>query len=433
LDEFDRYRSRTRASADLYGRATKVMPGGICHTIRFFEPYPIYVEEARGARMRDVDGNEYVDFWMGHGALILGHTPGTVIEGLRDQARRGCHWGTVNRLQVELAELLVDVLPSAELVRFCNTGAEATTYACRLARGYTGRRKIAKIEGGWHGFNPDLMASIHHPLGQTESLGLNRATEDTLSLPFNDIESSLKILDENRGDLAAVILEPVLGSGGFIPAELEYLKALREATANQDALLIYDEVITGFRLSIGGAQQHFGIIPDLTTLGKILGGGLPVGAIAGREDVLGMSDAVGRARGDFVAIGGGTFSGNPMTMRAGLETLGYLKSHPEIYERIGRFGQRARHEIESRLVVDGRHVICTGIGSLFRTHFAFEKDEIRSARDAFERTDRDLQKWFKIAMANRGIFLVEGGGAVSAAHCDADMAVLEEACESLSP
>jgi len=407
------------------------MPGGVCHAIRYFPPHPFYVNKAKGSRIWDADGNEYVDFWMGHGALILGHTPQPILEAIREQILLGCQWGIVNELEVELAELVAKLVPCAEMVRFCNTGAEATMYACRLARGFTGRNKVAKIEGGWHGYNSDLLAYIHDPLDVAESLGLSdQALSTIIPLPFNDVEHSLSRIRGNRGDLAAIIVEPVLGSGGFVPADVDYLRALREAADEVGCLLIFDEVITGFRLSLGGAQEYFGVVPDLAALGKILGGGMPIGAVVGREEVLQISDSTKLPKGRAVSIGGGTFSCNPISMRAGLETLRYLSSHRGLYRRIGDLGQRARQDIEANLAVDRRYVTCTGIESLFRTHFTFEEDaSLRSAKDFFHKTDRDLQNWFKIAMANRGIFFVAGEGRTSTAHTDADLKLLKEACQ----
>ncbi len=434
LAEVDEYTRRTRRSARLFARARELIPGGVCHSIRYFPPYPFYAKRAKGSRIWDVDGNEYVDFWMGHGALILGHTPQRVLEAIRDQVMLGCQWGIVNELEVELAELVTKLVPCAEMVRFCNTGAEATMYACRLARGFTGRTKVAKIEGGWHGYNSDLLAFVHDPLEVSESLGLqDEARSAIVSLPFNDVEGSLTRVRENAGDLAAIIVEPVLGSGGFIPADVDYLRALREAADEAGCLLIFDEVITGFRLSPGGGQEYFGVAPDLATLGKILGGGMPIGAVVGREEVMRISDSTKLPKGKAVSIGGGTFSCNPISMRAGLETLRYLSSHTGLYRRVGDLGKRARRYIEANLSVDKRYVSCTGIESLFRTHFTFEEDvSLRSARDVFEKTDKDLHNWFKIAMANRGIFFVAGEGRTSTAHTAADLKLLKEACQDAS-
>ncbi len=426
------YQARTKASARLYKKAKKLFPGGVCHGVRHFAPHPFYAARAKGSRIWDVDDNEYVDFWMGHGALILGHTPGPVVRSLRRQVLTGCQWGVVNSLQIELAQLVSEAVPCAEMVRFCNTGAEATMYACRLARGFTGRNKIAKIEGGWHGYNTDLLAYVHEPLDVPESLGLPDGTQKNIvPLPYNDVEASLDRLRRERKDLAAIIAEPVLGSGGFVPAEIDYLRALREAADDSSSLLIFDEVITGFRLSLGGGQEYFGITPDLATLGKILGGGMPIGAVVGRQDILDLSDPT-RAKGTGVGMGGGTFSCNPLTMVAGLETLRYLSSRKDLYLRLGRMGRKARRIIQQSLTVKDRYVVCTGIESLFRTHFAYgDRFTPRSFREVLEKTDRALQGWFKIAMANRGIFVVEGGGSISAAHKETDLKVLEEACANL--
>jgi len=284
MTEFsDEYTQKTSRSKKLFERAMKVMPGGVCHNIRYFPPYPLYIDGqkgAKGSKIYDVDGNELIDFWMGHYTMILGHAP-PFINALKEQLEYGTHWGIVNDLQVELAELVNKLVPCAEMIRFGVSGTEATMYAVRLARAYTKRRIIAKVEGGWHGGNTDLSVAIHQPYDKPDSAGLlSEATKYTIGLPFNDIEVTSQILRKHKDDLAAVIIEPVVGAGGFIPAEKDYLKALRELTEEFDGELIFDEIITGFRLALGGAQEFYGIIPDLATFGKILGGGMPIGGIS---------------------------------------------------------------------------------------------------------------------------------------------------------
>ncbi|TET60535.1 aminotransferase class III-fold pyridoxal phosphate-dependent enzyme, partial [Candidatus Aerophobetes bacterium] len=266
------YRTRTPESEKLFERAKKVMAGGVCHNIRYFPPYPFYIKEARGSKVWDVDGNEYIDLWMAHYEAILGHSPEIIVNEVSRILSKGMHWGLVNEYQVELAELICQVVPSAEKVRFCCSGTEATMYAVRLARAFTGKSVILKVEGGWHGANTDLSVAIHSPYEEKESAGLlPEVSRYTKSIPFNDVEGSLRIMRQNAENLAAVLIEPVPGQG-YVPAESGYLEALREEARKLDALLIFDEVIDGFRLSLGGAQEKYGITPDLTTLGKILGG-----------------------------------------------------------------------------------------------------------------------------------------------------------------
>ena len=420
------YRKRSPRSREAYERARKVLPGGVCHAIRHFPPYPFFVTSAKGTQIEDVDGNRYVDYWMGHCALLLGHGHPRVLEALRSQMEDGLHWGIVNPWQVELAEAVVRMVPCAEEVRFCNTGAEATSYAVRLARGATGRSTVLKAEGGWHGYCTDLLKAVHFPVERPESQGLPASLDrDVSTFPFNDIEGATAAIREAE-DLAAVIVEPVLGAGGAIPAEPAFLRALQEETRERDALLIFDEVITGFRLAPGGGQEHYGIVPDLVTLGKILGGGLPVGAVAGRRDLLELTRPGGR-----VAIGGGTFSCNPMTMRAGLATLTYAEDHPGLYEHIDRLGERVRRSGEAALVDAGIEAVATGVGSLFQFHFLEEEGvEIRSAADVYAHTDRARgEEEFKLRLANEGVYTMHGGGCISLPHTDEEVRGFAEALQ----
>jgi len=284
---FDVYRRRTPSSERLFKRAKAVMPGGVSHNIHYFPPYPFFLKEAKGSKIYDVDGNEYIDLWMGHYTHILGHHPPIVVQAIEKQIKEGIHWGIVFEKQVEWAELVQELVPCAEMVRFCCSGTEATMYAVRLARAWTGKKTILKIAGGWHGANPDLSVGIKMPYEREESLGLLSELQDyTKTILFNDLSQTLDTIHQHRADLAGIILEPVVGEGGFSPATEEYLRMLRAETERLHALLIFDEVISGFRLALGGAQERFGIIPDLTTLGKVMGGGFPVGALVGKKEIL---------------------------------------------------------------------------------------------------------------------------------------------------
>src|SRR5512139_311932 len=342
---FDAYRLKTPFSENLFNRAKKVMPGGISHNIHYFPPYPFFVKKTKGSKIWDVDGNEYVDLWMGNYTHILGHRSRVVIHAIEKQLKEGIHWGMVYKKQIEWAELIRELVPSAEMVRFCCSGTEATMYAVRLARGFTGKKTILKIAGGWHGANPDLSLGIKMPYDREESLGLfPELHKYTKVIPFNDLPGSIRVILQNKKNLAGIILEPIIGEGGFNPATKEYLQILRSETKKLGALLIFDEVISCFRVALGGAQERFNIIPDLTTLGKIVGGGLPVGALVGKREILEKtSPEKKRNKWEKILIGGGTFSAHPLTAAAGLAMLSYLKDHRQkIYPLLESKGEKIR-------------------------------------------------------------------------------------------
>ncbi len=421
----ERYRDLNPQSEALFRRAERVMPGGISHSFRYYWPYPVYAVRAKGSKFWDVDGNEYVDLWMAHYARISGHAPDFIIDGLARKLSDGLHVGQVNQYEVEYAEMLCDIIPCAEKIRFCCSGTEATMYAVRLARGYTGRKVILKIEGGWHGPNSNLMYKINPPLEHAEGLGLLPEMSEYLrTIPFNDIEGAIQAIGEDAGDLAGVITEPIPGTG-FIPADLDYLKALRKETVRVGALLIFDEVITGFRVSLGGAQGEFGIEPDLCTLGKIAGGGMPMGIVAGRRDIMDMCDHLTRPnKWERVNIGGGTFSGTPISMMAGLLQIQYLKENASwIYPKLRELGERARKGVEEAFRQNGIDAQINGYGSLYQVTFPLQKHaKIRSPRAVLEQTDlRKRDVHFKLGMMNEGIFVVKGGGALSTEHSEEDI------------
>jgi glutamate-1-semialdehyde 2,1-aminomutase len=272
-------------SKELYERACQVLPSGVTYGIQAQTPYPFFVEEAQGVKLRDVDGNEYTDYWVGHGALILGHSPKRVMYAVRKQLSKGTQIGFSHELEVELAEQIVENVPSAEMIRYCSSRTEANMYGTRLARAYAGRMKILKIEGGWNGGYDSLHKAVSYPYTKTESAGLNpKTTEDTDAVPFNDLEEAQKRLKTKK--YACLILEPVLGAAGFITPKPGYLQGLREICNETDSLLIFDEAVTGFRLAPGGAQELYGVKPDLTLLGKIMGGGFPISGFCGSLEIM---------------------------------------------------------------------------------------------------------------------------------------------------
>lgn len=420
------YMEKTKRSKELYEKARRLMPGGVSHRYRFIAPHPFFVKEAKGSRIWDVDGNDYVDLWMGHFALILGHKSNVAQDALREASELGTHWGIVHEHQVRFAELIQEIVPCAEKVVFGVSGTEVTMYAVRLARGFTRRNTILKMQGGWHGANSELLWAVKPPYGQRESAGLVPGMESYVrAVPFNDVEGTLKVIHEVGEDLAGIIVEPLVGAGGFLAAQKSYLEMLREETRKRGAILIFDEIITGFRLSLQGAQGAYGIVPDLATLGKVVGGGTNLGVIAGRADVMALCDpTIPRAKGEAVVVGGGTFSCSPLSMIVGYRVVEHLKrNQEEIYPSIDQKGERLRSGMAEALERGGIPARSTGMGSLCGLYFP--KDPSRIARNPGEIqsfTDVELlDQEFRIRMMNHGVFVMHGGGAVSTAHTDEDI------------
>ena len=424
-----RYEDKRVGSKTLFERAKRVIPGGVCHNLRFFPPYPFFVSRAEGAYLWDVDGNRYVDFWMGHYAHIFGHGFSDVAKAVSDFiTNRGYHFGLVNPEEVELAELVVEVVPSAEAVKFCSSGTEAAMYAVRLARAYTGRDVVLKVRGGWHGASTDLSKGISCPFDVDESMGIPRSVQGTTDLIyFNDWEKTCEVIDRYGDSIACAIVEPVVGVGGFIPAEKEYLKKFKEKLHEVGALLIFDEVISGFRVSLGGYQEKVEVYPDLTVLGKVLGGGFPIGAVAGRKEILELS-SYERSKPERVLMGGGTFSCNPISMLAGAVVLKRLSEDRELYHTLEVMTLRLREALEQAGEEMGVPVKTTGCGSLFMVHFMKKEGRINSPDDVCEKTYWQVRDTdFRRLMAERGVHMIHAGGALSTAHTEADLEFTVEA------
>lgn len=324
-------------SKALYEKAKDLMPGGVNSPVRAFNSVgmdPVFIDRGKDARTYDVDGNEYIDYVLSFGPLILGHSDEKVVDALTAAAQKGTSFGAPTELENELAELVIDRVPSVEMLRMVSSGTEATLAALRLARGFTGKNKILKFEGCYHGHSDSLLIKAGSgvaTLGLPDSPGVPEGTAaNTITVPYNDEESLSEAFDKFGDDIAAVIMEPVAGNMGVVPPKEGFLKFVREITEQNDALLIFDEVMTGFRVDYNSAQGHYGITPDLTCLGKVIGGGLPVGAYGGRRDIMERIAPVG----DIYQAG--TLSGNPLAMTAGLETLKQLT--PESYEHFNKLG-----------------------------------------------------------------------------------------------
>ncbi|MGI0046552.1 MAG: aspartate aminotransferase family protein [Nitrosotalea sp.] len=426
----DIYKKKTKKSAKIFEESKKYHVNGVSHNIRFFKPYPFVTKSAKGKFISDVDGNKYTDYWMGHWSLILGHAAPAVASMVKKQLPAGWMHGTVNEMTVLFSEVIQNAVPVAEKIRYVSTGTEATMYAVRTARAKTGKKIIAKIDGGWHGYTTDLLKSVNWPFEQPESLGLTDESH-IVSIPYNDLEKSIQILQTVKDDLAGVIIEPVLGGGGCIPATKEYLTGIQEFVHRNNALFLLDEIVTGFRFSFGCLYPSIKLDPDIVTLGKIVGGGFPIGVICGKEDVMKISDTSNRPKSDRTYIGGGTFSANPITMTSGRAMLQYLKKNSKLYKKIGSLGEMARKEIGK--VFDGK-VIMTGMGSLFMTHFlANGVDTIRNAADAARCNTELLHRYHFEMIAKDGIFFLPGKlGAISHAHSGEDIRQLIQASNRFS-
>jgi glutamate-1-semialdehyde 2,1-aminomutase len=430
------YEIKTLKSKHLYSRASKVFPGGINHNIRFFEPYPFFTNSAKGKYLYDVDGNRYTDFWMGHWALILGHSPTPVVKALSDQIGNGTLYGTANDVSVELGETIQKLMPRAESMRFSNTGSEATMYAVRMARAKTGRRVIAKVMGGWHGFNTTLMQTVNYPFEVDEGSGITQDEEQFIeSIFFNDLDRSLKVLESIKDDLACIIIEPLLGTAGCITPVKGYLHGLQEFAKKNGSLFILDEIVTGFRLSIHGATTFYNLEPDLFTIGKIAGGGMPIGIVCGNKEIMSLANpALRKEKQSRCTIGGGTFSANPITMAAGLATLLYLKENKStIYTKIDKLGDNARKGL-SKLFSEAKiDVEVTGEGSLFLTHFLNDTvKKISNATDVERSNKKLLIKYHMAMMAKHEIFFLPlKMGAFSDSHSEEDVERLLSATTSI--
>jgi glutamate-1-semialdehyde 2,1-aminomutase len=422
------YKKKTKNSAKLFAQSSKLHVNGVSHNIRFYEPYPFVVKKSAGKNLVDVDDNKYVDFWMGHWSLILGHGPKRVKDSLKKQIEKSWMYGTVNEQTIKLSEIISKAVPVAEKIRYVTSGTEATMYAVRLARSVTGRKIIAKIDGGWHGYTSDLLKSVNWPFSESESSGIVNE-EKIISIPYNDLEGSLKILKKISNDLAGVIIEPVLGGGGCIPATKDYLRGIQEFTQKNKSIFILDEIVTGFRFRFGCLYPTMKLEPDIVTLGKIVGGGMAIGVMCGKKEIMKYADTTGKKKSERSYVGGGTFSANPTSMVTGHATLSTLKSDKAIYSKINKLGEFARKELGD---VFGEKVIVTGKGSLFMTHFVQNGiTEITNSTDVAKCNSSMLQKYHFKMIAQNGIFFLPGKlGAISHAHSKEDIKKMVTASEN---
>ncbi|ANV84888.1 glutamate-1-semialdehyde-2,1-aminomutase [Picosynechococcus sp. PCC 7003] len=411
----------TTKSEEIFSAAQKLMPGGVSSPVRAFKSVggqPIVFDRVKGSRVWDVDGNEYIDYVGTWGPAICGHANDEVNAALRETLEKGTSFGAPCLKENILAEMVINAVPSIEMVRFVNSGTEACMSVLRLMRAFTGREKVIKFEGCYHGHADMFLVQAGSgvaTLGLPDSPGVPKTTTAaTLTAPYNDLEAVKKLFAENPGEIAGVILEPVVGNSGFVVPDAGFLEGLREITKEHDALLVFDEVMTGFRISYGGAQEKFGVTPDLTTLGKVIGGGLPVGAYGGRKDIMSMVAPAGPM------YQAGTLSGNPLAMTAGIKTL-------ELLQRPGMYGQL---ETITKKLIDGLlsiareagHEVTGGnISGMFGMFFTGEP--VRNYEDAKK---SDLHKFSRYhrGMLEQGIYLAPSqfeAGFTSLAHTDEDI------------
>jgi len=430
----DEIRAKSPKSFAIWQQNRAVMPAGVGSLFRLADPFPMVVKRAKGSRIWDADGNEYLDHMLGFSTLILGNAPGEVDAAIREALPRGTHYGQCHEHEYAFAKLFCDMVPGVEKVAFCNSGTEATMYALRLARATVGRPLVAKFEGGYHGTHdllavsfgrtrgtPDVFGPIEDPTALPESPGLaESAWKDTIVLPYNHPAAFDKIR-RYASRLAAVIIEPVLGAAGTIPATKEFLSELRAVTREIGAFLIFDEVITGFRLAPGGAREFYGVMPNLSTYGKVAGGGFPFGAMGGSAEAMQLTEYdTNWGRAILVA---GTFNGNPMVTAAGTAVLRRLSQEPQLYARMNAMGDRFRSEINRFAQENNYAAVATGVSSMFAMHAV--SGPVHSVRDLY-RGNPAAGTGLGLLYRRNGLHISPSHGFMSAAHTEEDITQLIE-------
>jgi len=403
-------RNNSRAEAETLRRLT---PGGVSSPVRAFPPFPLVIDSGEGCRITDIDGNEYIDLCMAYGPLIAGHCCPRVTKAVRDQIRRGSVFGAPSEPETRLIERITSTVPSAEMVRLACSGTEATMHAIRLARGFTGKDGIVKMNGGFHGAHDAVLVAAGS--GSAGSMPVSAgvpldAVKHTYTVEYNNADSFERLLDK-RDDIAAVIMEPVLGNVGVVPPQSGYLQAMRKITQTHGVLLIFDEVITGFRVAERGAQGYFNVTPDLTTMGKIIGGGYPAGAFMGRREIMEKIAPNGSV------YAAGTFAGNPISATAGLETITLMSEHGH-YDRLAARTASLVDQLQNALADSGIQGCVQSIASMFSVYFGV--DEVTCGTDA-AKADRAMFGQMFNYMLDHGVYLPPGPMEVefmSAAHDD---------------
>jgi len=413
---------RNGLSQKLFERAKKTIPGGVNSPVRAFGSVggdPLFIVRAEGARVTDADGNHYLDFVGSWGPMILGHNHVDIRRAVYEALKLGTSFGAPTAREIELAELVVELVPSVEVVRLVNSGTEATMSALRLARAATGRPKMIKFRGGYHGHADAFLVEAGSgaaTLGVPSSPGVTPgAAQDTLVAEYNDLASVDALFDENPDEIACVIVEPVAGNMGCVPPQEGFLEGLRTLCTRHDSVLIFDEVMTGFRVALGGAQERFGVLPDLTTLGKVIGGGLPVGAYGGREDLMRMVAP------DGPVYQAGTLSGNPLATAGGIAALTYLKENPGVFDTLEERGQQMEDGFLGLIAKEGFPLHWTRVGSMASLFFSGEAVKDWPSASS---SDREAFNRFFWGMLNQGFYLAPSPFEalfLSSAHTEGDV------------
>lgn len=409
-------------SETLYREEERLSPGGVSSPVRRFDPYPLFISKGHGSRVTDADGRSYIDLCMAYGPLISGHAHPEVMEAARSAIADGAVFGAPSERELGLIKRITEAVPSAEMVRLANSGTEATMHAIRTARGFSGRDVVAKIDGGFHGAHDAVLVSAGSGSAEStpSSAGVPAdAVRNTRVVPYNDAQALSDMLESEPG-IGVLIMEPVMGNVGVVPPEKGYLDDVRRITRENEVVLIFDEVITGFRVSAGGAQALYGVAPDMTTMGKIIGGGFPAGAFAGRRDIM---ETVAPEGPVYVA---GTFAGNPVTAAAGSAQIDVMR-RDGVYRDLGRRSDSLVSAIRDAFADTGVSGCVNSVGSMFSVYFGV--DEVRNADDA-RRTDRAMFGRMFRYMLDKGIYLAPSALEdcfMSTAHDDEDVRILSEA------
>ena len=433
-DELEIFEKNRPKSKKLWKKALKALPGGISHNIRTFGlpligGFPIFINSSSGPNLTDIDGNDYLDCWNGHFAMILGHNHPEIQKSLELHLKDGWHFGTNTEHQVNLAEAIIKKNSGIEKLRFCVSGTEATMYASRLARAFTKRRLVAKARLGWHGANDTLCYDVGNLIENYHPPGLIDAEQAGVKSYEINNENTFDMIKQNAKELAAIIIEPVLGGGGGFPVDISFLKRLREVTEHYNIVLIFDEIITGYRFTDSLFQNMLRIIPDLTTMGKIIGGGMPIGAIGGRRDIIEQSSPELE---NMVLIGGGTFSGYPLSMIAGLKTLEILKRSHQEYDRINQEGDKLLNNLNQYFAEKKLSIIAKGYKSIIMLHAMSKWSEEPSMRKIFQDKDKLKEALLQLSLFNRNISGLHGLGSLSMAHTDENIIRIQEVVKSIA-
>jgi glutamate-1-semialdehyde 2,1-aminomutase len=432
----EQYRARTQESFKMFQEASKSLPGGVAGNGKFLEPYPAYVRNATGVKFWDIDGNEYTDLLMGGGVHILGHSPKFVLDAVKKEMERGIHYYMPSEAEVKLGKKVCQLMEPIDMVRFVNTGTESTQMALRTARAYRKKDRIGKFEGNFHGQHDSVLISTLSTAGEPDNLLPNidsagipkAAAQDVLILPYNDIDETLSLIRKDMKDLGAVIIEPVSAFGlGCISADKEFLEAVREITEENDIPLIFDEVVTNFRLALGGAAEYFGVKPDLVCLGKILGGGFAIGGYGGRRDIMEKMVTPKTGLWDLKEqiFQSGCFSGNPISMTAGFAVINELEKK-NFYPRLNSMTEKLRDgisEIGERLKYE---MLVSGVTSILQIHFGIKS--IRNKRDAMK-ANKAMAKTFHLGLRAKGIMASAHPLFLSTEHSEKDVNHILEVTE----